>query len=88
MSRKVKVSAWIMSATAIVTTLLALAVYSTDRAESATTVAVVHESRHVQTEYDVKRIDGSMEDHFQIIQSQLAAGHEMNLMILERVIRD
>lgn len=88
MSRRVKVSAWIGSATAIVTTLLALVVYSTDRAESAMAVAVGHEVRHVQTESDVKHIEVSMKENNEIVQSQLAAINAMSILTLKHVIKE
>ncbi len=84
----VKVSVWIGSAVATMGMLVAVLTYNADRAESATNVAVTHESRHVRVESDVERIDGSMVDNFKIIQSQLAAEHQMNLLILGRVMKE
>ena len=88
MLNTVKVYTWFGAAVAAATVLLSLLVYSTDRAESATRTVVAHESRHVKVESDVERIDTSVKDHYQIIQSQLAAVHKMDILILEHVIKE
>jgi len=86
MSDAAKVTAWLGAAAAVLGVLLAARTYGANRADSFTQAAVAHESRHVVTEADVERIDDSMQSNFKIIQSQLAAGHEMNLVILKQVM--
>ncbi len=88
MSDAAKVTAWLGAAAAVLGVLLAALTYGANRAASFTQAAVTHESRHVVTESDVERIDGTMEDHFQIIQSQMAASHEMSILILKHVVKE
>ena len=88
MSDAAKVTTWIAAATAVMGVLLAALTYGANRADSFTQAAVVHESRHVVIESDVERIDDTVEDHFKIIQSQMAASHEMSLLILKHVVKE
>ena len=88
MSNAAKLTAGVGAGTAVLGVLLAALTYGASRATSSTQAAVMHESRHVRTESDVDRIDETVEDHFKIIQSQMAASHEMSILILQHVVKE
>ncbi len=88
MSDAAKVTAWLGAAAAVMGVLIAALTYGANRAASFTQAAVTHESRHVVTESDVERIDDSTEAQFKIIQSQLAAINEMDVLILGHVMKE
>lgn len=88
MSDAAKVTTWVVAATAVLSVLLAALTYGANRAASYTEVAVAHESRHVVTESDVEHIEVSIRENNKIVQSQLAAIHEMSILTLKHVIEE
>jgi len=88
MSLTAKITAWIGAALAAADILLSVLTYGTDQAESATTSTVVHESRHVRVESDVKHIGEVVKEQNKVIQAQLSEGREMRIIILKKIMED
>lgn len=79
MSSAGKASAWVGGAAAVVGTLIMALTYGS----SVMSAEVEHESRHTHVETAVLRIEKSAEDHWQVIESQLQAGQERDLLIMK-----
>ena len=78
MSTAGKVSAWVGGAAASLCAVVAALTYGSAVMSSE----VEHESRHTKVETAVLRIEKSAEDHWQVIESQLQAGQERDLLIM------
>lgn len=78
MSTAGKVSVWVCGAAAIVGALIAVLTYG----GAVMSSEIEHESRHTKVETAVLRIEKSAEDHWQVIESQLQAGQERDLLIM------
>lgn len=74
-----KISALVCGVTAIIGTMIAVLTYG----GAVMSSEVEHESRHTKVETAVLRIEKSAEDHWQIIESQLQAGQERDLLIMQ-----
>ncbi len=79
MSSAGKVSAWVAGVASVVGTLILVLTYGSAVMSSE----IEHESRHTKVETAVLRIEKSAEDHWQVIESQLQAGQERDLLIMQ-----
>lgn len=78
MSNAGRTSAWVGGFTAIVVATVTVLMYG----GSVMSSEIEHESRHTKVETAVLRIEKSAEDHWQVIESQLQAGQERDLLIM------
>ncbi len=79
MSTAGKVSAWVAGVASVVGTLILVLTYG----GAVMSSEIEHESRHTKVETAVLRIEKSAEDHWQVIESQLQAGQERDLLIMK-----
>lgn len=78
MSSAGKASAWVGGGTAVVVAVVTVLMYG----GSVMSSEIEHESRHTHVETAILRIEKSAEDHWQVIESQLQAGQERDLLIM------
>ncbi len=78
MSNAGKVSAWVGGSTAVAVAVVTVLMYG----GSVMSSEIEHESRHTKVETTVIRIEKSAEEHWKVIESQLQAGQERDILIM------